>query len=83
MEGKNKTWKELTNAMCYASIILNIIATLRSFIVIHHLGRLGFEVPATLHLENRVNAPRFISGEALLMEYGASSFLSSMVFHCR
>jgi hypothetical protein len=75
--------KEFLLATCYTSIFLNIAATICSFVVIDHLGEIGFEAAAIRDPEDDRKTGKFrTSQEGLLMKYGASSQWKWMLYHC-
>ncbi|KIM42571.1 hypothetical protein M413DRAFT_444283 [Hebeloma cylindrosporum] len=74
--------KEFLVATCYASIFLNIAATICSFVVIDHLGEIGFEAAAIRDPEEDRKMGRILtSQERLLMSFGASSQWKAMLYH--
>jgi len=74
--------KEFLLATCYASIFLNIAATICSFVVIDHLGEIGFEAAAIRDPEDDRKIGKLrTSQEGLLIKYGASSKWRWMLYH--
>jgi len=75
--------KEFLIATCYATILLNICATVCSFIIIDRLGRIGFVAAAIRDPENDRQMGKIpTSQDKLLMKFGGSNHLSAMLFYC-
>lgn len=76
--------KEFLLATCYASIFLNIAATICSFVLIDHLGEIGFEAAAIRDPEDDRQMGKIrTSQDKLLMKFGASNQWKAMLYHCR
>jgi len=73
---------EFLLATCYASIFLNIAATICSFVLIDHLGDIGLEASSIRDPEeDRKIGTLSTSQEKLLMKWGASSQWGWMLYH--
>jgi hypothetical protein len=73
---------EFLLATCYASIFLNIAATICSFVLIDHLGDIGLEASSIRDPEeDRKIGTLSTSQEKLLMKWGASSQWKWMLYH--
>jgi len=76
--------KEFLVATCYSSIFLNIAATICSFVVIDHLGEIGFAAAAIRDPEDDRQMGKIrTSQEKLLVKFGASNQWNAMLYHCR
>ncbi|KIM38849.1 hypothetical protein M413DRAFT_29790 [Hebeloma cylindrosporum] len=74
--------KEFLLATCYASIFLNIAATICSFVLIDHLGEIGFEAASIRDPEaDRKMGKLRTSQERLLMKFGASNQWKAILYH--
>jgi len=76
--------KEFLVATCYATILLNLGATICSFVIIDHLGGIGFEAAAIRDPEDdRLMGQIRTTQTKLLMKFGASNQLEVMQYHCQ
>ena len=76
--------KEFLIATCYASIFLNIGASVSSLVALDYLGGMGLQAAALRDPEDDRKMGKIrISPVKLLMKFGAGFRLKAILYHCQ